>query len=211
MKDKIPNEFIPTSPSMLKRIKDLTDDKSWQAFFDKYRNVVRSAALKAGLSEVEADEAVQETFITIAKRIKEFQYDPIRGTFKSFLLTTARWKITDQLRKRKHQGSQPLSNPDATEDRTATIERIPDPAGFDLDAIWNEEWAKTIIAAARERIKQRVSGKQYQIFDLHVLKGWPVKKVKAALNVSAAQVYLAKCRIPLLMKVELAKLKKEFN
>jgi len=196
---------------MLKRIKDLTDDKSWQAFFDKYRNLLRGTALKAGLSDVEADEAVQETFITIAKRIKEFQYDPIRGTFKSFLLTTARWKITDQLRKRKHQATHQPSNPDATEGRTATIERIPDPAGFDLDVIWNEEWAKTIVAAALERIKQQVSGKQYQIFDLHVIKGWPVTKVKEALNVSASQVYIAKCRIQLLMKSELAKLKKEFN
>ena len=211
MKDKLINTFLKTSPSMLERIKDLTDDKSWQAFFDKYRNLVWGTARKSGLSETEADEAVQETFITIAKRIKEFQYDPIRGTFKSFLLTTARWKITDQLRKRKHQGSQPLNNPDATEGRTATIDRIPDPAGLDLDAIWNEEWVKTISAAARERIKQRVSGKQYQIFDLHVLQEWPVAKVTEALNVSAAQVYLAKYRIGHLLKAESAKLREEFD
>ena len=75
MKDKLINTFLKTSPSMLERIKDLTDDKSWQAFFDKYRNLVWGTARKSGLSETEADEAVQETFITLAKRIKEFQYD----------------------------------------------------------------------------------------------------------------------------------------
>jgi len=209
MKNNQHNEFLPTSPTLIKLIKNLSDDKSWQTFFDKYRNLIRGTALKMGLSASEADEAVQETFITIAKRIKEFEYDPARGSFKSWLLHTTRWKINDQFRKRQRHPTTPPSNSANTEDRTSTINRIPDPAGFDLDAIWNEEWAKNIIAVAHERIKQQVSGKQYQIYDLHVLKEWPVAKVKEALNVSASQVYIAKCRIQLLMKKELAKLKKE--
>ena len=211
MTDKLPNDFLPTSPTLLKQIMNLDDDKSWQVFFDKYRNLIRSTALKAGLSDAEADEAVQETFITITRRIKEFRYDPARGTFKSWLLHTTRWKITDQLRKRQRHPTLPASDSPASETRTSTINRIPDPAGFDLDAIWNEEWTKTLVATATERVKQQVSGKQYQIFDLHVIKGWPVAKVKEALNVSASQVYIAKCRIQLLMKAERAKLKKEFD
>ena len=211
MKNNQHNEFLPTSPTLIKLIKNLSDDKSWQTFFDKYRNLIRGTALKMGLSASEADEAVQETFITIAKRIKEFEYDPARGSFKSWLLHTTRWKINDQFRKRqRHPTAQP-SNSATAEDRTSTINRIPDPAGFDLDAIWNEEWAKNLIEVARERIKQQVSGKQYQIFDLYMIKGWPVAKVKEALNVSASQVYIAKCRIQLLMKKELSRLKNEIE
>jgi RNA polymerase sigma-70 factor (ECF subfamily) len=40
------------------------------------------------------------------------------------------------------------------------------------------------------------------LFDLYVVQQWPVKKVTAALGVSAGQVYLAKHRVGALLKKE---------
>lgn len=49
---------------------------------------------------------------------------------------------------------------------------------------------------------QRVDPKKFQIFDLLVLRKWPMAKVVDALKVNRATVYLAKHRISKLIKAE---------
>ena len=60
--------------------------------------------------------------------------------------------------------------------------------------------------AALARVKAQVSPQQYQIFDCYVIKQWDASKVQKQLNVSMAQVYLAKHRVGAVLKRELAKL-----
>jgi DNA-directed RNA polymerase specialized sigma24 family protein len=81
---------------------------------------------------------------------------------------------------------------EATE--TNPVDRVPDASGDQLDSIWEAEWQQHLIALATERLKCQVSDAQFQIFDLHVLRGWPGSDVAQTLGVSVAQVYLAKLR-----------------
>lgn len=199
------DEFLPTRRSLLSRLKDWDDQKSWQDFFNTYWKLIYSAAIKSGLTDAEAQEVVQETVITVAKKMKEFKYDPALGSFKGWLLTTTRWRIADQVRKRQPVAQSNQRRRDETA-RTATIERIPDPAGFDLDAVWDGEWEKNLMDAALQRVKHQVNAKQYQIFDLYAVKQWPVNKITVTLGVSTTQVYLAKHRVGSLLKKELQRL-----
>ncbi len=64
------------------------------------------------------------------------------------------------------------------------MERIPDPAGAPLDAVWQEEWEKHLMTAALERVKRRVSPRQFQMFDLHVLQKLPVAQTARTLQAS---------------------------
>jgi len=49
----------------------------------------------------------------------------------------------------------------------------------------------------------------YQMFDLHVLKGWPVKKVADFLSVTGNQVYQAKYRVSSLLEAQIKRLEHE--
>lgn len=201
------SEFLATRRSLVERLADWNDSKRWQQFFDSYWKLIHSAARKAGLTETEAQEVVQETLITVAKKIDRLKYDPALGSFKGWLLNITRWRIADQFRKRK-DGEACMRAPRSDTARTATIERIADPAGFDLDAAWDEEWRRNLLRTATERVKKKVDGKQYQIFDCYVFKQWPARKVAAELRVSVAQVYLAKHRIAALLKKEIRNLER---
>jgi len=200
-------EFLATRQSLVERLADWNDRKCWQQFFDSYWKLIHRAARQAGLTESEAQEVVQETLITVAKKIDQLKYDPAIGSFKGWLLNITRWRIADQFRKRKHAGEQSAKTRHAEGD-TATIERIADPAGFDLDAAWDEEWHRNLLQAATERVKKKVSGKQYQIFDCYVLKQWPAQKVAKELRVSMTQVYLAKHRLGALLKKEITRVER---
>src|SRR5215468_6377937 len=95
-----PNEFLPTRPSLLARLKNLDDQEGWRDFFDTYWKLIHSVALKSGLTEVEAQEVVQETLIAVSRAIEDFQYQPEVCSFKSWLRLLVRRRIADQFRRR---------------------------------------------------------------------------------------------------------------
>jgi RNA polymerase sigma-70 factor (ECF subfamily) len=206
-----PEELIPTRQSLLSRIRNLEDRESWQDFFDTYWKLIYGTARKAGLTDAEAQDIVQETVISVSKNIEGFKYDPAVCSFKTWMLQLTRWRILNQLRRRKRDQGIPtigLADPDRPLPRedaesTATIERLPDPAGVDLEAVWDEEWNKNLLAAALERLKRKVDPEQLQVFDLYCLEQWPARKVARTLGIGIGRVYLAKHRVGRLLKKEL--------
>lgn len=207
---------ILTRHSLLNRLKDWGDQTSWQDFFDTYWRLIYNVAVKAGLSDTEAQEVVQETVIAVARKIGEFKTDPAHGSFSAWLMQLTRWRIADQWRKRgkvgrasrlSRTGETPALHSDDT-GSTGEIERVPDPAGIPLDAVWEEEWEKHLMAAALERVKRMVSPRQFQMFDLHVRQELSVADTARTLQASVASVYMAKHRVARLVKKELARLQK---
>ncbi len=206
------NELIPTRASLLKRLREWQDQNSWQEFFDTYRQLIYHTARKAGLSDAEAKDVVQETMIAVAKRMPSFKYDPAIGSFKTWLLNIARWRIIDHLRQCRASARHQSRNPEyAVLDDTATairpVEKVVDPKSLELDALWDAEWEKTLFAAAVAKVKRGLDPQKFQMFDLYVNKGWEPEKVAKTFNVPVGQVYLAKHRVLATIKAEVRRLK----
>jgi DNA-directed RNA polymerase specialized sigma24 family protein len=94
--------------------------------------------------------------------------------------------------------SQNLSMPD----------EIPEPASEAAASEWEGEWQRNMLKAALERTRRHVREEQYQLFDLYVLRQWPVDRITQTLGVSATRVYLAKHRITRLIRKEVHRLQK---
>jgi RNA polymerase sigma factor (sigma-70 family) len=201
---------LKTRPSLLNRLKSGDDDESWQAFYRIYGKLVRDFAIQAGLTDTEADEVVQETAIAMARHLPEYRYDPKVCRFKTWLLNQASWRIKDQFRKRKKETAQNHSS-DHDSDETATINRVPDAAVADLDAVFETQWRKNLFDEAMERVKVKFSLKQFQIFDLVVFKEWPAATVAHSLGVSLANVYVTRHRISSAIKKETKRLESELD
>jgi RNA polymerase sigma-70 factor (ECF subfamily) len=201
------NKFIPTRRSLLSRLRNWGNQESWREFFDMYWHLLYSVATKAGLSDADAEDAVQETIIAVARKMPGFQYDPSLGSFKGWLLQITRRRIADQLRKRYR-----TSSPDGKDSVTPTLPvdaaDAADVATPALEAIWEEEWRDHLRQTALERIKRRIRLEQFQMFELAVLKGWPTGKVAQALGVTVVQVYMARHRVGNLVKKELQRLER---
>src|SRR6476646_10453125 len=199
--------LLATRRSLVDRLGHWEDQARWQEFFETYWKLIYSVARKSGLNDAEAQDVVQETVITVAKKIDKLRYDPTVGSFKGWLLNIARWRIADQFRKRAP--SQDQIGYTSDEGRTATIERIADSNAENLDELWEEEWQQNLLAAAMTRVKKKVAPKHFQIFDCSVRKEWPAQKVAAALGVSVGQVYLVRHRVAALLKKEVKTLQKD--
>ena len=201
---------LKTRASLIERLRDRDDRDSWREFFNRYWKLVYGLAIKSGLTEGEAEDVVQETMASISKNLDEYQYKPQECSFKSWIFKMTKWRIIDQIRKRPPafiKSDRAHDEPD----RTPTVERVADDGPPQLEQMWEDEWQHNLMDVALARVKQKVSIKEFQIFDLYVLKAWPVTEVSKMLHVSAAHVYVAKHRISGLMKKEIKKLEGEMG
>jgi len=190
---RIPNNLAPTRRSLISRLRDWEDRESWQDFFDTYSRLIYSVAIKSGLTSVEAEEAVQETVVTVAKKMGDFVYDPQVCSFKGWLMHVTRLRIIDQFQKRKSQFQSLQRNRDSED--TATVERIPDPNGMALEQIWDEEWEQNLLQAAMDRVKIQIRPDHYQIFYMSAVQQYPPRTVARMLGASVGKVYLVRHRV----------------
>ncbi|MES3030937.1 MAG: sigma-70 family RNA polymerase sigma factor [Patescibacteria group bacterium] len=189
-----------TRTTLLRRVKNPEDAASWQTFQDIYGNLIYGQAIKAGLTEDESKEAVQETMIELAERIKTFDYRKENGSFKGWLYRLARWRILAQFRRRR-PAALPVEEVAFEEFTPAELTTAP------ADQ-WEHEWREALMTAALQKLRHDLPLKHYQVFDLVTLKAWPVARVARSLKMSRPQVYLVKFRVLISLKREVTRLEK---
>jgi RNA polymerase sigma-70 factor (ECF subfamily) len=204
------DELNRTRATLIQRLKNWQDQPSWQEFFDMYWKLPYGVARKAGLSDAEAQDVVQETMASVAKHMPTFEYDPAIGSFKAWLAKLTRWRIIDQIRKRQSLIQDQSASSDSPTG-TGAVEKIIDPESLALDDLWNAEWERNLLDAAIANVKRKMDPQKYQIFDFYVNKQWSAEKVAAQFGVPVPQVYLAKHRVTELIKAEVKRLEKEMT
>ena len=197
---------LRTRPSLVAGLQAGDEDR-WHEFFRIYGPVIRGFSLKAGLTETEADEVMQETSIGVARNVEEFRYDPAKCRFKTWLLNLASWRVKNQFAKRQRWDDRKQgSKPDAGELESSDL---PEVASADAwAALWDGEWRENLLLAALAKVRTEFSATQFQIFDLNVLKEWPAGDVARSLGLSLAAVYLAKHRVAKALSHELRRLER---
>ncbi len=189
MKPEAP--LLETRSSLIQRLKATINGESWEEFFHTYWELIYNVARRAGLSEADAQDIVQETVLKVHNSLDRFEYNRKRGTFKGWLRTVTRSRLNDFFKKQQRRPAlnQPL---ESTGDELQNLE---DPEGPEIEKIWDEEWSKNLIQSALNRTKKLTSPKQFQIFKCHYIDEWTVRETCRTLGVNAAQVYMAKQRV----------------
>jgi RNA polymerase sigma-70 factor (ECF subfamily) len=183
--------------SLIQRLRNWDDAEGWQEFFETYWRLIYGTAIKSGLTDVEAQDVVQETVISVSRNIRQFNPSPEAGSFKAWLLRMTRWRIIDQVRKRppRRPGVDRPGDRQVKDSETSTTGLIPDPVGLELERVWDEEWRGNLTNAALARVQGQTSARHYQIFYLYAIRGAPVQQVAAATGVSADEIYMVKHRL----------------
>ena len=189
MKPEAP--LLETRSSLIQRLKATINGESWEEFFHTYWELIYNVARRAGLSEADAQDIVQETILKVHNNLDRFEYNRKRGTFKGWLRTVTRSRLNDFFKKQQRRPAlnQPL------EEAADELQNLEDPEGPEIEKIWDEEWNRNLIQAALSRTKKLSSPKQFQIFKCHYIDEWTVRETCRTLGVNAAQVYMAKQRV----------------
>jgi RNA polymerase sigma-70 factor (ECF subfamily) len=178
-----------TRPSLLLRIRDERDGAAWSQFVDIYAPLIYGFSRKRGLQDADAADVTQDVLQTVCSAIKQFDYDPQMGSFRSWLFTVARNKLH-----KKHASAR---RPGAGAGGTDAIEKIeshPDPA-LDENAAWEEEYEQRLFAWAADQVQGDVNPKTWQAFAQTAVEGKKARDVAKELGMTVAAVYLAKSRV----------------
>jgi RNA polymerase sigma factor (sigma-70 family) len=202
-----PGGRAPTRSSFVVRLKDWGDQTIWEGFFQRYGRLVRQAAVRSGLSVDEAEDVVQETALSVARKMPDFVYERTRCSFEGWVRHVARLRIIDQLRRRSPAGVTVEVGEAGEGEGEGVLESIPDQAGADqVDAAWQEAWRSNLLQTAMERLQLKVSPEHFQIFHLIVVSGMSGPEVVRTLGLSLAKVYAVRHRLTRLLKQEVTKL-----
>jgi len=187
------------------------DEESWQAFYEQHRASIRQRALARGLSEAETEEVVQETFLTLSRKIGEIIYDENRGRFAGLIGRTASWRIEDERSRRLPEVPPPA--PVEDNGQTEFIYRVPDRGASSPDASLEQKesnrLAHAVFEAVMKRVKNRTSPKQFEIYERHTLHGQTVEQICAELDAKPQDVYNASSRIESRLQQEVERLRGE--
>ena len=184
---------LHTRASLLSRLREGGDAAAWEQFAERYGKLVRDFARHAGLGEEDAQDVTQEVMAAFAQQAAEFHYDPAKGRFKTWLLTLARRRIADHWR--SHYAR-------AAREQAAGAGGTAPPGEPELERLWEKEWQGFILEQALDRVRLRVSNRQFMLWDLAVRQEMPVADICRTLKTHAAAVYLARHRVSRLLRHE---------
>jgi len=183
-----PVDYNRTRTTLVVGLKNLEDQRIWNRFFDSYWKLIYNAAIQAGLKDADAQEVVQETVISVTKKIKDFDYDRSKGSFKGWLMKTTKWKIIDQFRKIQKKNTRECSGSSEFLENLST--ELPE-----VEKYWENNWQQELLQSALVKVKEQVKPIYYQVYDMLIRKEMKPKDVSKALGIKTDQVYLAKHRV----------------
>jgi RNA polymerase sigma-70 factor (ECF subfamily) len=161
---------------------------AWRQFVDLYAPLVYGYARQQGLQDADAADLSQEVLVAVAGAVGRLQYDPSRGTFRSWLLTVVRHKLSNWRRARRNRP------PDSNEaEGDSLLEQCPAPEGE--EAAWEVEWEERLFAWACEQARRAVTDGTWQAFWRTAVENRPSQQVAAELGLSVAAVYRARSRV----------------
>jgi RNA polymerase sigma factor (sigma-70 family) len=182
-----------TSPSLLLRIRNSEDAGAWEEFVDLYSPIVRSYCFKRRLQASDVDDLVQEVMATISTAIRQFDYDPTKGKFRSWLGTIAANRISNYLEKQSNRRSQSIDTMAGYEGDSG---QIPQPQlCADPDSAWVELFSERVYAAACQRIRPEISDIHWSCFEATWVRNESAADVAHALQLPVHQVYVNKSRV----------------
>ena len=191
-----------TRGSLLLRLKDKTEDESWNEFYSIYGRMIFGFALNFNLSHSEAEDIVQEVCVKVSRQIVNFNYSSQKGRFRSWLKTITKHAVIDYVRRQTRRRSTSAKYREYAEVCMEECES-------ESDALWQQEWENTLIDVALQRVYERISEKCKKAFKLFVLDQLSAAEVGHQLDMEPNTVYACKHRVIQYLREEVAILKKE--
>jgi RNA polymerase sigma-70 factor (ECF subfamily) len=143
------------------------DTNAFAVIYDRYANLVNALSYSL-LGVDQADEAMQEIFLRLWRRGR--QYQPDRGSYRSWLISVARNHLLDLLRRRTlRQRLQSLDNVE-----TILSKQAP-------DDVYGETWQRQRASALRRALSQ-IPEEQRRVLVLAYFGGLSQSRIAAVLN-----------------------------
>lgn len=178
-----------THASLLVRIRDPRDGAAWGLFAELYTPLIAGFARRRGLQPADADDLTQAVLAAVSGSIRGLEYDPAKGTFRSWLFRVVRRALA---RFHARAGHAVTGSGDSAVQ--ALLDAHPD-GDATAEAEWEQEYRRQRFRWAAGRVEPNVAPANWQAFWRTAVGGEPAAAVAAELGMTVGAVYTAKCRV----------------
>jgi RNA polymerase sigma-70 factor (ECF subfamily) len=182
----VPAREISTHVSLLAKLRNADDPSAYAEFDGRYRELAYLFARRTGLQAADADDVVQDVLAAVRSALRNFDYDPAKGRFRSWLKTA----VLRAVHRRRRPAADALLR--AADDEQALAALCSDP---ELERVWESEWRRYHLRTAAARARFEFNARDYAAFEAVTVEGRSPAEVAAALGISADAVYQAKSRL----------------
>lgn len=177
-----------TSLSLLARLGADPGEGDWRRLHDLYRPLLGRWAVRAGVSDVDAEDLVQEVMVVVVAEVGGF----IRrgeGAFRAWL----RGILTNRLREFfRRRDRRPVATGDDSFHRLLGELESP---GSSLSRLWDREHDNHVAGQLLLRVRGDFAPNTWLAFRLQVLEGHTARQVVEETGLSLNAVLLAKSRV----------------
>lgn len=179
-----------TSSTLLQRLAASRDQGGWTEIVDAFRAPIVRLGRRMGLSDEDAEDAAQNALLAFTSAYREGRYDAGKGRLRQWLFGIATRQIQNL---RRRQGGDGPHRVQAQGLSGSFLERVPDP--HDEQALWDEEWRRTVYERALQQVRAESSPQTFEIFRRLILEEQPADEIVKDLGVTRTLVYNAKYRV----------------
>lgn len=199
------NTKYATRKSLLHKIKDKQDLKSWDEFTQLYRRYIYMVARNMNLTHHDAEDITQRALIKLWEKLPDFEYDRCRGTFRSWLCTIIRHMVINFVKRRARM----LTTLD-DEEKSRTQSYLNQVTVPELKTLEEREWNKFLLNSAWENIKNSLTDKVREAY-LYLHNGRSLEYVADTLGIKLNTVYVYRLRVQQKLAKEIARLENHLS
>lgn len=180
------DKFCVTRKSLILRASDPEDHSAFEEFALYYDPFISVILHKMDIKSSDFSDLKQELLVKLWKKLKLFDIDHDKSSFRGWLRTVIRNSVFEYFRKKGR---------DKNVELTDSLERF---CGSDenneLDALIDEEWKKHVIQIAMDHVSKLFTGHAIEVFQL-TMEGVAVQDIAEKFSIRESSVYNLRSRV----------------
>ncbi|MEP2775111.1 MAG: RNA polymerase sigma factor [Luteolibacter sp.] len=189
----------PTSHTLIQRVKDPANEDAWKRFSEAYGEYIFAVLRKVGVGEDQAADLRQEILLKLWKQLPEFDYQPDKGKFRTWLYRIIR-------------------NAAYTHMKSLHSERQRDERYFqdnfieneEIDRLLREEWKAFVCQKALDNLRVAFADQSVEIFE-RALQGVGMPELAEKFGLKENTIYRIKNRVKERLILEVRRLRHELE
>jgi RNA polymerase sigma factor (sigma-70 family) len=177
-----------TRVSLLMRVCNLRDDRSWAEFHAIYRPLILGYLRGLKIREHDAYDLTQAVFCRLMVSLPKFELDRRKGRFRTYLWRLTYNTLVDRARRKKVRDR-------AEEEWVRQFSEADESESRRLEETFIRRHRKRILEVALPRVRARVSKTAWACFEGRLVHRRPAAELAAELGITANSVYVYASRV----------------
>lgn len=194
-----------TRLTLLEKLKDCYDEKSWNEFQEIYAPYILKVLRAMNMNSHDCQDLQQDVLLIVWKSLPKFNYQADRGSFRAWISTVSRREVIRFIKKRQKSF---ISSPEEKNEHYAqSLKSVED---AEVENVIQREWEKFISEKAWNNISSRFSEKVLGVFQ-KLSTGVDISTLARESGLSESSIYVYKKRVLNTLQKEILKLNRELG